>query len=405
MCATPSAPTSCAVASAPADVVLVAELMRHADTDTTRRYTLPNAVALTASTVTPAVVLLLVLYPAFDLLCAVIDFRSSGSARPGVALAVNMGLSTLAVIALAVFAATGSAAVLSIWGLWAITAGAVRLIVALGRRGLGGQWPMILSGGLSILVGAGFLLQATSQAPGPFPGRGGMPPRARSRACSTRGDQAAPARAWSAPARHRLPQVLRGRRWCAGRLCRHGASSPSSTSEPAVSPRRLRAPARTRMISSVDSCAVVESPAVDSADADRWRHNPARTSRSRPVTRSLTAPQGGGTINTGARIAMCGMIADYSADPAQRHGIRNLVELVEQRATAHGFLVTDHADRFDEITGELAVRLGDGRLRHERVVLEGLEHAPEALERLFRGDGRGKILVRVAPDDATGGAD
>ncbi len=34
---------------------------------------------------------------------------------------------------------------------------------------------------------------------------------------------------------------------------------------------------------------------------------------------------------------MCGMIADYSADPAQRHGIRNLVELVEQRATARGF--------------------------------------------------------------------
>ena len=107
-------------------------------------------------------------------------------------------------------------------------------------------------------------------------------------------------------------------------------------------------------------------------------------------------------INTGARIAMCQMIADYSTDPAQRHGIRNLVELVEQRATARGFLVTDHADRFDEITGELAVWLGAGRLRHEQVVLEGLENAPEALARIFRGDSRGKILVRVAPDDATG---
>lgn len=107
-------------------------------------------------------------------------------------------------------------------------------------------------------------------------------------------------------------------------------------------------------------------------------------------------------INTGARIAMCQMIADYSADPAQRPGIRNLVELVEQRATARGFLVTDHADRFDEITRELAVRLGDGWLRHEQVVLDGLENAPEALARIFRGDSRWKILVRVAPDDATG---
>lgn len=105
-------------------------------------------------------------------------------------------------------------------------------------------------------------------------------------------------------------------------------------------------------------------------------------------------------INTGARIAMCGMIADYSADPAQRHGIRNLVELVEQRATARGFLVSDYADRFDEITSELAVRLGDGRLRQERTLVEGLENAPEALARIFRGDSRGKILVRVAPDGA-----
>ncbi|WP_199440227.1 NADP-dependent oxidoreductase [Umezawaea beigongshangensis] len=105
-------------------------------------------------------------------------------------------------------------------------------------------------------------------------------------------------------------------------------------------------------------------------------------------------------INTGARLALCGMIADYSADPGQRHGLRNLVEMLEQRATARGFLVTDHADRFEEITAELAARLADGRVRHSRVVVDGLEHAPAALERIFRGDGRGKVVVRVAPDGA-----
>jgi NADPH-dependent curcumin reductase CurA len=105
-------------------------------------------------------------------------------------------------------------------------------------------------------------------------------------------------------------------------------------------------------------------------------------------------------ITTGARIAMVGMIADYSADPAQRHGLRNLVELVEQRATARGLLVTDHVDRFDEITAELASRTADGRLRHDCVVVDGLENAPQALDRVFSGDGRGKVLVRVAPSDA-----
>jgi NADPH-dependent curcumin reductase CurA len=100
-------------------------------------------------------------------------------------------------------------------------------------------------------------------------------------------------------------------------------------------------------------------------------------------------------ITTGARIAMCGMIADYSADPSRRHGLRNLVELVEQRATARGFLVADHEDRFQEITAELSLRVRDGRLRHVSDVVEGLENAPGALERIFQGGGRGKVLVRV----------
>ncbi|RCV50302.1 hypothetical protein [Marinitenerispora sediminis] len=118
------------------------------------------AVALTASALTPLVVALLVLYPVFDLVCAVIDFRSAGATRPKAALYLNMALSALAAIALALFAATGSAAVLSIWGLWAVTAGAVQLAVALRRYRLGGQWPMILSGGISVFAGTGFFLQA-----------------------------------------------------------------------------------------------------------------------------------------------------------------------------------------------------------------------------------------------------
>lgn len=105
-------------------------------------------------------------------------------------------------------------------------------------------------------------------------------------------------------------------------------------------------------------------------------------------------------INVGARLALCGLIADYSADPDQRHGLRNLVEVVEQRATARGFLVTDHADRFDEITAELTARLSDGRLHHTHLVVDGLEHAPTALDRIFRGDGRGKVLVKVASDES-----
>ncbi|GAA2669452.1 MULTISPECIES: NADP-dependent oxidoreductase [Actinosynnema] len=100
-------------------------------------------------------------------------------------------------------------------------------------------------------------------------------------------------------------------------------------------------------------------------------------------------------LGTGARVALCGMIADYSGDPARRWGVRNLVEVLEQRVSVRGFLVTDHAERFGEITGELAARIADGRLRYAQDVVEGLENAPEALERVLRGSSRGKVLVRV----------
>jgi len=47
-----------------------------------------------------------------------------------------------------------------VWGAWAITAGLVQLFVAVRRYRLGGQWAMILSGGISTFAGTGFILMA-----------------------------------------------------------------------------------------------------------------------------------------------------------------------------------------------------------------------------------------------------
>jgi uncharacterized membrane protein HdeD (DUF308 family) len=117
-------------------------------------------VALTAATITPLSATLLVIYPVFDVVAAVIDHRASRATRSSALLYVNMALSLLAAIGLAVAAGSGRPAVLLVWGLWAITAGAVQLAVGIARRSLGGQWPMILSGGISVLAGLGFALQS-----------------------------------------------------------------------------------------------------------------------------------------------------------------------------------------------------------------------------------------------------
>ncbi|WP_186780604.1 hypothetical protein [Streptomyces sp. CBG9] len=115
----------------------------------------------TAGTLTTLTAVLLVAYPLFDVGCAVADLRSARpEGRPVRGLYVNTALSTLTAAGLAVAATSGIPAVLRVWGAWAITAGLVQLAVGVARRGLGGQWAMIASGGISTLAGASFVAQA-----------------------------------------------------------------------------------------------------------------------------------------------------------------------------------------------------------------------------------------------------
>lgn len=116
--------------------------------------------AVTASALTPVSITLLVIYPLFDAAAAVIDFRSSGTARPRAPLYVNMALSLITAIGLAVAVPSGIPGVLRVWGVWAITAGIVQLIIAILRHRLGGQWAMIISGAISAVAGTSFILQS-----------------------------------------------------------------------------------------------------------------------------------------------------------------------------------------------------------------------------------------------------
>lgn len=117
----------------------------------------------TASKLGPLSATLLVIYPLFDVAAAVVDVRSAkANGGPVRGLYVNITLSTLTGIGLALAATSGIPAVLRIWGVWAITAGLVQLVVGALRRRLGGQWAMIVSGAISTVAGASFFAQAGS---------------------------------------------------------------------------------------------------------------------------------------------------------------------------------------------------------------------------------------------------
>lgn len=113
----------------------------------------------------PFTATLLVLYPLFDVAAAIVDARASRSTGSPALLYVNVAVSLIAAVGLAVASGSGIPAVLRVWGAWAVVAGLVQLIVAVPRRKMGGQWPMIISGGISVLAGGSFIAGASADDP------------------------------------------------------------------------------------------------------------------------------------------------------------------------------------------------------------------------------------------------
>ncbi|MEU4690023.1 hypothetical protein [Actinoplanes sp. NPDC023714] len=118
-----------------------------------------------AGELTGLTTVLFVIYPLADVAAAIVDARSSRATGSPVLLYVNVAVSSLAAIGLAVAGASGIPAMLRVWGAWAIVAGLVQLAVAVTRRRMGGQWPMIFSGGLSVLAGSSFYAAASAAEP------------------------------------------------------------------------------------------------------------------------------------------------------------------------------------------------------------------------------------------------
>jgi uncharacterized membrane protein HdeD (DUF308 family) len=110
---------------------------------------------------------LLAAYPLIDAVSSLIDYRSmpNGSARR--VTAFNGVLSTFAAIAMGAAGGAGVPAALAVFGTWAVVSGAAQLIVGLRRRGpeLGRQWPMLIAGGLSFLVGVSYVVRAAGDRP------------------------------------------------------------------------------------------------------------------------------------------------------------------------------------------------------------------------------------------------
>jgi len=99
-----------------------------------------------------------------------------------------------------------------------------------------------------------------------------------------------------------------------------------------------------------------------------------------------------------ARVVVCGQVALADRFDQPDIGPRFLRQIMIARATVQGFLVLDHADRFELARRRLADWARSGRLRHREDVLDGIEQMPRAFLRLLRGENLGKQLVRLTAE-------
>ncbi len=102
-----------------------------------------------------------------------------------------------------------------------------------------------------------------------------------------------------------------------------------------------------------------------------------------------------GRLNVGARVALCGLISGYN-ETEPPPGPRSFGNLLVNRVKLQGFIILDYYPRFGEAVTELAALAADGRLKAEETVVEGFERLPEALNMLFAGENRGKLVVHIA---------
>jgi NADPH-dependent curcumin reductase CurA len=98
-------------------------------------------------------------------------------------------------------------------------------------------------------------------------------------------------------------------------------------------------------------------------------------------------------INLKARVALCGMISDYTREQGQ--GITNLRYLIFKRARVEGFLVSDYAPRAMEAMQALGGWLRAGKLKYRVDVVNGLEQTVAAMNRLLTGANTGKVIVKL----------
>jgi NADPH-dependent curcumin reductase CurA len=94
------------------------------------------------------------------------------------------------------------------------------------------------------------------------------------------------------------------------------------------------------------------------------------------------------------RMIQCGTAANASWTPVPT-GPRPEREILTRRLRWSGFIIFDHVAEFETAAGRLTQFALDGKIVYDEEILSGLEQAPGAIARLYRGENQGKLIIAV----------
>ncbi|WP_299080812.1 NADP-dependent oxidoreductase [uncultured Paraglaciecola sp.] len=98
-------------------------------------------------------------------------------------------------------------------------------------------------------------------------------------------------------------------------------------------------------------------------------------------------------MNAHGRVAVCGMIADYTAETPSAGP--NWIPIIKKRITIQGFTMPDHYDDVPNLIAKLTPYVMQGKIKHRAHVLDGLESSIEGLNMLLTGANNGKLIVKL----------
>ena len=101
-------------------------------------------------------------------------------------------------------------------------------------------------------------------------------------------------------------------------------------------------------------------------------------------------------MNNYGRIPVCGLISMYN--DWENPGPKMFRNILMKRLTVKGFLVSDYLDRYAESLQSLSEWMAEGKIQYKVDIVEGIENAPSAVNKLFTGENNGKLVIKVSDE-------